>query len=144
MLHARSMHAACTQHARSMHVACTQHARSMHAACTQHARSVHACIVMQSCISHSMHIPYCIACTGRTRASHCAQGTRSVAWAAHHSGSEPSATAYADLWGCGERGVRLAQKMQVRPCIPVKTQLQNAEVGPTSGPAWRLSHSRPL
>jgi hypothetical protein len=39
------------------------------------------------------------------------------------------------------KGVRLAQKMQVGPCIPVETQLQKAEVGPTSGPTWRLSHS---
>ena len=39
-----------------------------------------------------------------------------------------------------ENGVRLAQKMQVGPCIPVIIQLQKAEVGPTSGPTWRLSH----
>ena len=32
------------------------------------------------------------------------------------------------------------KKMQVGPCIPVGTQLSKAEVGPTSGPAWRLSH----
>jgi hypothetical protein len=39
-----------------------------------------------------------------------------------------------------ERGVRLAQKMQVGPCISVGMQLEKAEVGPTSGPTWRLSH----
>ena len=30
--------------------------------------------------------------------------------------------------------------MQVGPCIPMGTQVQKAEVGPTSGPTWRLSH----
>jgi hypothetical protein len=30
--------------------------------------------------------------------------------------------------------------MEVGPCIPVGIQLQRAEVGPTSGPTWRLSH----
>ena len=40
-----------------------------------------------------------------------------------------------------ENGVRLAQKMQVGPCISVGTQLLRAAVGPTSGPTWRLSHS---
>jgi hypothetical protein len=39
-----------------------------------------------------------------------------------------------------EKGVRLAQKMQVGPCIPVGIQLFKAEVGPTSGPTRRLSH----
>ena len=39
-----------------------------------------------------------------------------------------------------EKGVRLAQNMQVGPCIPVGIQLQKAEVGPTSGQTWRLSH----
>ena len=39
-----------------------------------------------------------------------------------------------------EEGVRLAQKTQVGPCIPVEIQLEKAEVGPTSGPTWRLSH----
>jgi hypothetical protein len=34
------------------------------------------------------------------------------------------------------------KKMQVGPCIPVGMQLQKAEVGPTSGPTLRLSHSR--
>jgi hypothetical protein len=42
----------------------------------------------------------------------------------------------------GEKGVRLAQKRQVGPWIPVETQLQKAEVGPTSGPTWRPSHFR--
>ena len=44
----------------------------------------------------------------------------------------------------GEKGVidRLAQKVQVGPCIPVRVQLEKADVGPTSGPTWRLSHSR--
>jgi hypothetical protein len=32
--------------------------------------------------------------------------------------------------------------MQVGSCIPVGIQLQKAEVGPTSGPTWRLSHFR--
>jgi hypothetical protein len=41
---------------------------------------------------------------------------------------------------CSEKGVRLAQKMQVGPCIPVGNQLEKAEVGPTSGPTWRLSY----
>ena len=40
-----------------------------------------------------------------------------------------------------EKGVRLAQKTRVGPCIPVGTQLQKAAVGPTYGPTWRLSHS---
>jgi hypothetical protein len=40
-----------------------------------------------------------------------------------------------------EKGVRLAQKMPVCPCIHVGIQLEKAEVGPTSGPTWRLSHS---
>jgi hypothetical protein len=39
-----------------------------------------------------------------------------------------------------EKGVRLAQKIQVAPCIPVGTLQWKAEVGPASGPAWRLSH----
>jgi hypothetical protein len=39
-----------------------------------------------------------------------------------------------------EQGVRLAQQMQVGPCIRVGIQLEKAEVGPTSGPTWRLSH----
>ena len=34
----------------------------------------------------------------------------------------------------------MAQKMPVGPCIPVGIQLKRAEVGPTSGPTWRLSH----
>ena len=38
------------------------------------------------------------------------------------------------------KGVRLAQKMQVEPCIPVGIQREKAEVGPTSGPAWRIYH----
>jgi len=39
-----------------------------------------------------------------------------------------------------EKGVRLAQKMQVGPCIPVGIQLQKVGVGPSFGPTWRLSH----
>ena len=39
-----------------------------------------------------------------------------------------------------ERGVRLAQKAQVGPCIPVGIQLQRAEVGPSSGPTRRPPH----
>ena len=39
-----------------------------------------------------------------------------------------------------EKGVRLAQKMKVGPCIPVGMQLYKAEVGQTSGPTWHLSH----
>ena len=30
--------------------------------------------------------------------------------------------------------------MRVGPCIPVGLQRQKAEVGPTSGPTWHLSH----
>ena len=41
-----------------------------------------------------------------------------------------------------EKGVRLAQKMRVGTCMPVGMQLQTPEVGPTSGPTWRLSHWR--
>ena len=41
-----------------------------------------------------------------------------------------------------EKAVRLPQKIQVGPCISVGTQLNKAEVGPTSGPTWRLSHSK--
>jgi hypothetical protein len=40
----------------------------------------------------------------------------------------------------GENGGRVAQKMQVGPCIPVEIQLEKGEVGPTSGPTWRLCH----
>ena len=40
-----------------------------------------------------------------------------------------------------EQHVRVAQKMEVGPCIPVGAQLERAEVGPTSGPTWRLSHT---
>ena len=39
-----------------------------------------------------------------------------------------------------EKGVRLAQNMQVRPRTPVGIQRLKAEVGPTSEPTWRLSH----
>jgi hypothetical protein len=38
---------------------------------------------------------------------------------------------------------KLAQKVQVGPCIPVGMQLEKAEVGPTSGQTWRLSHLDP-
>ena len=41
---------------------------------------------------------------------------------------------------CSEKSVRLAQKMLVGPCIPVEGQLEKAEVGPLSGPTWRLAH----
>ena len=34
--------------------------------------------------------------------------------------------------------------MQVGPCIPVEIQLEKAEVGPTFGPTWGLSHFRAL
>jgi hypothetical protein len=40
-----------------------------------------------------------------------------------------------------QNGVRLlGPKVQVGPCIPAAMQLQKAEVGPTFGPTWRLSH----
>jgi hypothetical protein len=39
-----------------------------------------------------------------------------------------------------EKGVRLAQNMRICPSIPVVIQLEKAEVGPTSGPTWHLSH----
>ena len=45
-----------------------------------------------------------------------------------------------------ETGVKLAQKIQVGPCIPVGNweysykRLQLATVGPTSGQTWGLSH----
>jgi hypothetical protein len=39
-----------------------------------------------------------------------------------------------------QKGVRLAQNVQVGPCIPVAIQLEQAGVGPTSGPTRRLSH----
>ena len=38
------------------------------------------------------------------------------------------------------KGVKLAQKMQVGACIHVGILVQKAEVGPTSGPTWCLSH----
>ena len=38
------------------------------------------------------------------------------------------------------KGVRLAQKTQVGPRIPVGRQLEKAEGGPSSGPTRRLSH----
>ena len=41
---------------------------------------------------------------------------------------------------CSEKGVRLVQNMQVGPRVPAGIQLEKAEVGPTSGPTWRLSH----
>ena len=34
---------------------------------------------------------------------------------------------------------QVAQKMQAGPCIPVGIHLEEAEVGPTSGPTCRLS-----
>jgi hypothetical protein len=37
-------------------------------------------------------------------------------------------------------GVRLAQKIQVGPCIPVGKQLKKAKVCPTSGSTWRVSY----
>jgi hypothetical protein len=40
-----------------------------------------------------------------------------------------------------ETAIRLAQNVQVGPCIPVGKQLEKAEVGPTSRPTWRLPHS---
>jgi hypothetical protein len=39
-----------------------------------------------------------------------------------------------------EKGDRLAQQMQVGPCIPVGMQLWKAVVGPTFGPTWQLSY----
>jgi hypothetical protein len=39
-----------------------------------------------------------------------------------------------------EKGVRLAQNMQIGLYIPVGIQLEKTKVGPTSGPTWRLSH----
>ena len=33
-----------------------------------------------------------------------------------------------------EQGVRLAQYVQVGPCVPVRIQLARAEIGPNSGP----------
>ena len=43
------------------------------------------------------------------------------------------------IWS--EKGVRLAQQMQVvGPCVPVGIHLKKAEVGPISGPTYRLSH----
>ena len=50
--------------------------------------------------------------------------------------------ASADAASFSEKGVRLAQKIPVDPCIPAGIQLQKAEVGPTSGPTWWLSHFR--
>ena len=41
-----------------------------------------------------------------------------------------------------EKGVRLAQKMQVGPCILMGIQLLKAEVGPVSGPTWSLRGTR--
>ena len=43
---------------------------------------------------------------------------------------------------CSEKGVRLAQKIQVGPCIPVGVQLDKAAVGPTSGSTWRIFRLR--
>ena len=40
-----------------------------------------------------------------------------------------------------EKGVRLAQRIEVGPCFPVGKQLERATVGPASGPTWRLSLS---
>ena len=39
-----------------------------------------------------------------------------------------------------EKAVRLAQTIQVGPCIPVGIQRWKAEVGPTPGPTWGLAH----
>jgi hypothetical protein len=50
---------------------------------------------------------------------------------------EPAHVAHEDLGS--EQAVRLAQKVQVGPCIPVGIQLEKAEVGPTSGPTRRPS-----
>jgi hypothetical protein len=51
-----------------------------------------------------------------------------------------AATASPKSQSLSEKGVRLAQKMQVGPCIPMGIQLEKAGVGPTSRPTWRRSH----
>jgi hypothetical protein len=43
-----------------------------------------------------------------------------------------------------EKGLRLAQKMRVGPCILAEIHLKKAEVGPTSGPTRHLSYLVPL
>jgi hypothetical protein len=43
---------------------------------------------------------------------------------------------------CSEKGVRLAQKMQVGPCILVGIQQYMPKLAQTSGPTWRLAHLR--
>jgi hypothetical protein len=67
---------------------------------------------------------------------------RLKAWAAgsgansHRPWSHSDAAYFAAL---SERGVRLAQKMEAGPRIPVGIQLEKAEVCPTSEPTWCLS-----
>jgi hypothetical protein len=39
-----------------------------------------------------------------------------------------------------EEGCQVGPEYASWPCIPAGMQLQKAVVGPTSGPAWRLSH----
>jgi hypothetical protein len=56
-------------------------------------------------------------------------------------GGQGCASSSARIQPVAKKDVRLAQKMQIGPCISVGTQLEKAEVGPTSGPTWRLSHS---
>jgi hypothetical protein len=45
-----------------------------------------------------------------------------------------STRAFGGTWTLSEKGVRLAQKVQVGPCIHVGIQLEKAEVGPISRP----------
>jgi hypothetical protein len=72
-----------------------------------------------------MSLITCSFCSRRIRAS---RSDRAVS----------AAPSTADRWS--EKGVRLVQKIQVGPCIPAGKQLQRAEVGPTSGPTWHISH----
>jgi hypothetical protein len=51
-----------------------------------------------------------------------------------------SSSSAAESHSFRERGLSLAQNMQAGPCVRVGIQLQRAEVGPTSGPTWRLAH----
>ena len=51
-----------------------------------------------------------------------------------------SASGVTPAGGLSEKGVRLAQNIQVGPCIYMGILVQKAEIGPTSGPTRHLSH----
>ena len=72
---------------------------------------------------------------GATSTIICGIFTLSCTSAADHASSKPimSPLLVAPDSGLSEKGVRLVQKMQVGPGIPVRIQIKEAAVGPISG-----------